>query len=95
MKDFLRGLGIGLAGAGLAASMASAEEWRFNNPLPETRPESAELEQWAADIGEATGGEFTVKVYSGGSLGLERPIFGFHCQGCDFSADPQISAFSK
>ncbi len=73
MKDFLRGLGIGLAGAGLAASMASAEEWRFNNPLPETRPESAELEQWAADIGEATGGEFTVKVYSGGSLGLENP----------------------
>lgn len=72
MNHLARALVVGLAGSGFAAVAADATEWRFNNPLPETRPESAELNQWAEDIAAATGGDFTVKVFSGGSLGLEN-----------------------
>ncbi len=73
MKRRFFNLLIGLAGAGAVAFSAQAKEWRFNNPLPEKRPETAELMKWAEDIGKATGGELTVKVYSGGSLGLKNP----------------------
>ncbi len=72
MKHPMHSFFIGLAGAGFVASMATATEWRFNNPLPENRPESAEFEQWAQDIAAATGGDFTIKVYHGGSLGLDN-----------------------
>lgn len=70
MNDSLKKFAIGLAGLGLTVSAASAEEWRFNNFLPETRPESAQLEQFVAEVNEALGGEMTLKLYSGGSLGL-------------------------
>ena len=54
---------------GLTATTASAEEWRFNNFLPETRPESAELAQFVDEVNAADAGT-TLKIYSGGSLGL-------------------------
>ncbi len=57
---------------GLAASLQGgiAEEWRLNNFLPETRPETAELEKFVADANEAIEGDIQIKMYSGGSLGL-------------------------
>ena len=58
-----------------AASMAvsaGAKELRFNNPLPESRPETVEINKFAEDVAANSGGELTVKVYSGGSLGLEN-----------------------
>lgn len=70
MKKILRNFAIGLTGLGISLSAATAEEWRFNNFLPETRPESAELEQFVKDVNTALGGETTLKLYSGGSLGL-------------------------
>lgn len=72
MNKISRILTIGLTGLSLAIpSAVSAEEWRFNNFLPETRPETAELEKFTADVNEALAGEETsVKIYSGGSLGL-------------------------
>ncbi len=63
----------GIVGATMVAFGAEAAEWRFNNPLPENRPETKELMQFAKDVNAATGGEFTVKVYNGGSLGLKNP----------------------
>ncbi|MDA4844167.1 TRAP transporter substrate-binding protein DctP [Hoeflea poritis] len=67
MRNITFALTMGLA---VAAAPAAAEEWRLNNFLPETRPESAELEKFVADVNDKTGGEHTLKLFSGGSLGL-------------------------
>lgn len=69
MKQFAKTLAAGVAVAGSLATAAGADTWRFNNFLPETRPETAELEKFAADVNE-TLGEEQIKIYSGGSLGL-------------------------
>ncbi len=66
---------LALAAAGLMAlssTSLSAKELRFNNPLPENRPESHEIEQFAKDTAANSGEELTVKVFSGGSLGLKN-----------------------
>ena len=70
MNEIFKRFAIGLTGVGLSMSAASAEEWRFNNFLPETRPESAQLEQFVSEVNAALGGETSLKLYSGGSLGL-------------------------
>jgi TRAP-type C4-dicarboxylate transport system substrate-binding protein len=54
------------------ALSAGAKELRFNNPLPESRPETQEINQFAKDVAANSGGDLSVKVYSGGSLGLEN-----------------------
>ena len=56
---------------GLAASAGSAAEWKFNNGLPEGRGESAQLETFAADVADLTGGSLTIDVFHGGSLNLK------------------------
>ena len=43
MKKLFKIAAVGVTGAALSLSSAIAEEWRFNNFLPETRPESAQL----------------------------------------------------
>jgi TRAP-type C4-dicarboxylate transport system substrate-binding protein len=60
-----------VAAATLAIS-ATANELKFNNPLPESRPETQEINKFAGDVAGNSGGKLTVKVYSGGSLGLEN-----------------------
>lgn len=60
-----------IAAATLAAS-ASAKELRFNNPLPESRPETQEINKFAEDVGANSDGKLSLKVFSGGSLGLEN-----------------------
>lgn len=72
MKTSTRTLALALAVTASAATSASAEEWRFNNPLPESRPESAEFVRFASDVESLTNGEIRMKVYSGGSLGLKN-----------------------
>jgi len=53
------------------AGPAVAEEWRLNNFLPETRPESAQIERFAEDVNTALAdADFSIEVYHGGSLGL-------------------------
>jgi TRAP-type C4-dicarboxylate transport system substrate-binding protein len=62
---------LGAALIGLLATTASAEEWRLNNFLPETRPESAQIAQFVDDVNAALADkDFTLTLYSGGSLGL-------------------------
>ncbi len=72
MKKKLLIFVIGLASIAFMALQAGAAEWRFNNPLPENRPESKELLQYAEDVKKNSGGEINIKVYSGGSLGLKN-----------------------
>lgn len=71
MKKIFQWCALGLVGTSAAFS-ATAEEWRFNNFLPETRPESAELVQFSDDVNAALGEDFSVKVFGGGSLGLKN-----------------------
>ena len=56
---------------GLAGGPASSAEWKFNNGLPEGRGESKQLETFAADVTELTGGSLTIDVFHGGSLNLK------------------------
>lgn len=55
----------------LSMSVAHAQEWRLNNFLPETRPETKQLVQYADDVKAKTNGDIDIKVYSGNSLGLK------------------------
>ncbi|WP_069300513.1 TRAP transporter substrate-binding protein DctP [Neptunicoccus sediminis] len=70
MKKLIQTLALGVTALGTSLSGVSAEEWRFNNFLPETRPETAEIEQFVKDVNAAVDGDFELKLYSGGSLGL-------------------------
>ena len=70
MNKLLQRVAFGVAFVGINFSTATAEEWRFNNFLPETRPESAQLEQFVTEVNEALQGKTELKLYSGGSLGL-------------------------
>lgn len=55
------------------ATSAIAEEWRLNNFLPETRPETAQIEQFVTDVNTALADkDFKLTLYSGGSLGLKN-----------------------
>ena len=65
-----------LAAATLAASLATAAvaqqvEWRFNNNYAPTRPESAHIRNFAADVAARTGGQMTISVSEGGAMGLK------------------------
>lgn len=71
MKTLIRTAGLGV---GLFCAMAPAvlaEEWRLNNFLPDTRPESVQLEQFASEVNAALAAkDFKLTVYSGSSLGV-------------------------
>ena len=70
MHKRIKQIAIGLTCLGLSLPAVAAEEWRFNNFLPETRPESAELEKFVTDVNTALAGKMSLKLFSGGSLGL-------------------------
>lgn len=70
MRKFAYSIAIGLASMVASVPAATSEEWRFNNFLPETRPESAELEKFVADVNTTLAGSGELKLFSGGSLGL-------------------------
>ncbi|PKO63008.1 MAG: C4-dicarboxylate ABC transporter substrate-binding protein [Betaproteobacteria bacterium HGW-Betaproteobacteria-18] len=71
MKKFIQRVVVGLIGSGALAVAASAAELRFNNPLPETRPETKELAKFAEDVAKNSGGVVTIKLHNGGSLGIK------------------------
>lgn len=56
---------------GMSAGAVDAAEWKFNNGLPEGRGESAQLDTFAADVAELTGGSLMIDVFHGGSLNLK------------------------
>ena len=48
-----------------------AKDWKFNNGLPEGRGESKQLDTFAADVAELSGGSLKIDVFHGGSLNLK------------------------
>jgi TRAP-type C4-dicarboxylate transport system substrate-binding protein len=54
----------------LAATAATATEWRFNNNYAPTRPESEHIRNFAARVGELSGGSLTITVIEGGGMNL-------------------------
>lgn len=73
MKTIFRSTALALGCTMAATSGGVAEEWRLNNFLPETRPESAQIEQFADEVNAALADrDFSLNVYSGGSLGLKN-----------------------
>lgn len=73
MKNTIRSAVLSAVLAAIAATAAHAEEWRLNNFLPETRPETAQIEQFANDVNTALADkDFKLTVYSGGSLGIKN-----------------------
>ena len=71
MFNIIRSLLSPAVGLGLLAAAAHAADWKFNNGLPEGRGESKQLEQFAADVAELSGGSLTIDVFHGGSLNLK------------------------
>jgi len=55
---------------GSASGTCRAVELRLNNPLPESRPETAQLEAFAADVAARSGGALSIRIVSGGALGI-------------------------
>ncbi len=72
MSRTLQSLFAAAAGAAMLAGSAGAAEWKFNNGLPEGRNESKQLESFAADVAELTGGSLAINVFHGGSLNLKN-----------------------
>lgn len=62
---------LGTLAVVFASFGASAAEWKFNNGLPEGRGESKQLETFAKDVAELSGGSLTINVFHGGSLNLK------------------------
>ena len=60
---------VGLA---VLSGSAGSAEWKFNNGLPEGRNESKQLDTFAADVAELTGGSLAIDVFHGGSLNLKN-----------------------
>lgn len=71
MFRFLSHTFLAVFGLSIFAGLSNAAEWKFNNGLPEGRGESKQLETFAADVAELSGGSLTVKVFHGGSLNLK------------------------
>ena len=73
MRKTIGTLAVSVVLSGGMASSGAAEEWRLNNFLPETRPESAEIARFADEVNAALADrDFTLTVYHGGSLGLRN-----------------------
>jgi TRAP-type transport system periplasmic protein len=58
-------------GLSIVAGSAHATEWKFNNGLPESRGESKQLETFANEVADLTGGSLSINVFHGGSLNLK------------------------
>ena len=72
MTMTLRHLLVATVGLAVLSGSADASEWKFNNGLPEGRNESKQLETFAADVAELTGGSLAIDVFHGGSLNLKN-----------------------
>ena len=62
---------VTIVALGIIATSAQSADWKFNNGLPEGRGESKQLETFAADVADLTGGSLKIDVFHGGSLNLK------------------------
>ena len=72
MTRTLHHLFFATVGLAVLAGTADSSEWKFNNGLPEGRNESKQLDTFAADVAELTGGSLAIDVFHGGSLNLKN-----------------------
>ncbi len=72
MTRTLHHLLVATVGLAVLAGSAGSSEWKFNNGLPEGRNESKQLDTFAADVAELTGGSLAIDVFHGGSLNLKN-----------------------
>ena len=70
LKSFYTSV-VTIVGLSIIATSAYSAEWKFNNGLPEGRGESKQLETFAADVADLTGGSLKIDVFHGGSLNLK------------------------
>lgn len=66
----MRIIAVAAATAALAVGGAEAAEWRFNNNYAPSRPESEHIRNFAANVGELSGGALTITVIEGGGMNL-------------------------
>lgn len=71
MNKLIQRAVVAAIGMGALAAAVHAAELRFNNPLPESRPETKELTKFAEDVAKNSGGAVTIKMQNGGSLGIK------------------------
>lgn len=62
---------LGIAFLSFHGSASAQTEWKFNNSYAASRPESAHIRNFAADVEKRTGGKFKISVSEGGALGLK------------------------
>lgn len=62
--------GAAILTASAASVMAQDVTWRFNNNYAPTRPESAHIRAFAANVAEFSGSSFTINVIEGGGMNL-------------------------
>lgn len=62
---------LALAGALIVPAHAQTVEWKFNNSYAPTRPESAHIRNFAADVEKRSGGKMKISVSEGGAMGLK------------------------
>ena len=65
---------VTIVGLCIIATSAYSAEWKFNNGLPEGRGESKQLETFAADVADLTGGSLKIDVFR--RLNLYPSLFG-------------------
>jgi TRAP-type C4-dicarboxylate transport system substrate-binding protein len=63
-------IGIGILLAPMCVQ-AGTVKWKFNNILPEARPETGVIMKFSELVKEKTEGRVEIKVFSGGSLGVK------------------------
>jgi TRAP-type C4-dicarboxylate transport system substrate-binding protein len=68
LTNAARAVGVALL---LQVPAQAQTEWRFNNSYAASRPESAQIRTFAADVEKRTGGKLKISVSEGGALGLK------------------------
>jgi len=71
LRPLLRSAAAVLIVLGGSAAAQAQVEWKFNNSYAPTRPESAHIRAFAADVEKRTGGRMKISVSEGGALGLK------------------------
>jgi TRAP-type C4-dicarboxylate transport system substrate-binding protein len=71
LRPLLRSATAALVTLGACAAAQAQVEWKFNNSYAPTRPESAHIRAFAADVDRRTGGKLKISVSEGGALGLK------------------------
>ncbi|MGA1288895.1 MAG: TRAP transporter substrate-binding protein [Rubrivivax sp.] len=71
LRPLLRSVSAALVVLGACTAAQAQVEWKFNNSYAPTRPESAHIRAFAADVDKRTGGKMKISISEGGAPGLK------------------------